>query len=118
MHSHQTAIIETAIHGQAVQPGELGATHGHVLVPGLHRGATTQREHLGRRAVLIIGRRPVVIDLVIVEGRDEGEGRLGRLQVRIALILGVAAAIVVQAVDLAPDVAAAIEDRARSVPNS
>src|SRR3546814_15707314 len=50
--------------------------------------------------------RPIIVDLMVVERAGEGARRVRRLQGRIALVLGVAAPVVVDAVDLAADMLA------------
>ena len=105
--------------------GKLGPPHRQVLVPGLHRRIFAQGENLCRRAVLIPLPAPVIVDLVIVEGHDEGRRRVGGLQVLVALVLGVSPPVVVETVDLpaemiAPrgDVAVSAEHRVGLGPTS
>src|SRR5690606_19397411 len=84
----------------------LRAADRHVLVPGLQGREPAQHEDLGRGAVLIIGPGPIVIDLVVVEAAGEGASGVDGDQAGIALVLGVATTIVVEAVDLAPEMLA------------
>src|SRR3546814_19783515 len=73
----------------------------HILVPRLQRRIAPQREYLRAGAVLIELARPIIVDLMVVERAGEGARRVRRLQGRIALVLGVAAPVVVDAADLA-----------------
>lgn len=92
------------LHVRAAREGR--AAQRHMLVEGLGRRLPPQQEHLGRGAVLVEGLDPVVVDLVIIPGAEPGRRGVAGLKVRVQLVLGVAPAIVVEAVDLAAEMLA------------
>ncbi len=84
----------------------------HVLVIGLGGGLAAQVEDLGIGAVLVEVADPVVVGLVVVPDHEPRRGGVGGLQIGVHLVLGVAAAVVVEAVDLAAEVLADVLTRA------
>jgi hypothetical protein len=75
-----------------------------VLVIGLQGDLPAEIEDLRGRAVLVLLRGPVVIDLMVVPGAEPGGGGVAGLQVRVHLVLGVAAPVVIQRIDLSAQV--------------
>ena len=96
----EVADRETAI-GKDVGPArQKGATHRHVLVPGLKGRGTPQQEQLGPRILLGGVAGPVIVDFVVIEAHDEGCGGVRALQIGIELVDGVTIAIVVKRIGL------------------
>ena len=81
MDAQQLAIIEPTKHPHAPICRELRAPDGQVFVPGLHRGGAAEQECVGGCAVLIDLARPVIVDLMIVIGDEEGCCRVCGLQI-------------------------------------
>ena len=76
-----------------------------MLVIGLKGGGAAQEEELGRGTVLVVIGGPVIVDLVIIPGDDEGRRRVDGHQVRIGLIEGIAVSIVGKRIGLAAPMA-------------
>jgi hypothetical protein len=74
--------------------GDRGASQRHVLVVGLERRRAAGQEVGVRLFRDLVG--PVVLDLVVVEDHRPRRHRVGRLQVQVRLVLGVALAVVRQ----------------------
>ena len=113
----QVQVQQLTIGGAAIdldrRPGrEARSAQRHGLVIGLSGGLAAQVEELRIRAVLIGVADPVVVGLVVVPDGEPGRGGVGGLQVGVHLVLGVAAAVIVQRVDLAAEVLADVLDRA------
>ena len=96
MHAQQVAKIHPAVHLQAIGARELGPAYRHVFIPGLHCGLAAQQEHLAGHAVLVHRGHPVVVHLVVVPAGQEGGSGMRGLQVRIGLVLCVAATVIIQ----------------------
>jgi hypothetical protein len=76
----------------------------HVLVVRLVSRRAAQRELLDRRAVFVVPTGVVVVDFVIVPDDEERKQRVHRAQRRIAPVLRVAVAVIVEGQQLAADV--------------
>ena len=93
----EIAEAGAAIQLDAPSRWAIAPAHRHMLVPGLERGCRRKRKTSAAASVVIVDvSRPIVADLMIVEGHEEGVGGVGALQIGVGFVLGVAAAIVVE----------------------
>ena len=99
VHPHGIGAIEAA---QAMHQGR-GAQR-HVFIKSLVGGGAAQQEVGGVCLALVT--RVVVFDLMVVPGDDPGAQRMGRLQLGVAAVQGIAVAVVGQAAGVAQGVAA------------
>ena len=90
----QVAVGERAV-DRVVGAAGWVEPHGHVLVPDLIAGGATGEERLALGVFLAAGSCVVVVDLVVVPRDDPRHERMGGLQQRIALIQGVALAVLI-----------------------
>ena len=92
----EIAEAHRPVRGHRAEPRQHRTANGEILVPGLERHRAAGAEQLRRGAVGIDVLHPIVGDLVIVEGVEEGMGGVGALQVRIRLVERVALSIVAE----------------------
>lgn len=101
--------------GQAAIDRGLGSdrerfgTEREVLVERLVGGGAAGEEEVDRRVVLGDAGGVVVFDLVVVPGRDPGEGGVGGLEIGIGFVEGVAEPVVGKGLCLAAEVGAAAD---------
>ncbi len=97
----------------SVPTGRLDAAQRHVLPVGAERGAAAAHEPVVRHPLFGDLVRPVVVDLVVVEGHEPRERGVRGLQVRVGLVLRVALAVVGEVDDLVVGVRADVAARRR-----
>ena len=100
MNVEQLAVIGAAINLGRGAARKGGAPERHMLIIGLRRSLPPQIEDLGRGAVLIMIARPIIVGLVIVPRHPPTVRRVRGLQIGVQLILRIARAIIIEAVDL------------------